>query len=115
MRRLHRAFVSLEQWSLVRDELTARSTCIVGVRDHIIISMEIVLMVICFIVAYVIGAVPFAYIAGKTLKGIDIRDYGSGNVGATNVLRTLGRLSDTQISARVSSVASRSRGRVWRA
>ncbi len=53
--------------------------------------MEIALMVICFIVAYVIGAVPFAYIAGKTLKGIDIRDYGSGNVGATNVLRTLGK------------------------
>ena len=48
-------------------------------------------MVICFIVAYVIGAVPFAYIAGKTLKGIDIRDYGSGNVGSTNVLRTLGK------------------------
>jgi len=53
--------------------------------------MEIVLMVICFIAAYIIGAVPFAYIAGKTLKGIDIRDYGSGNVGATNVFRTLGK------------------------
>jgi len=53
--------------------------------------MEIALMVICFVVAYLIGAVPFAYIAGKALKGIDIRDYGSGNVGATNVLRTLGK------------------------
>jgi glycerol-3-phosphate acyltransferase PlsY len=53
--------------------------------------MEIALMVICFVAAYVIGAVPFAYIAGKALKGVDIRDYGSGNVGATNVLRTLGK------------------------
>ncbi len=53
--------------------------------------MEIALMVICFVAAYLSGAVPFAYIAGKALKGIDIRDYGSGNVGATNVLRTLGK------------------------
>ena len=53
--------------------------------------MEIALMVICFVAAYLSGAVPFAYIAGKALKGIDIRDCGSGNVGATNVLRTLGK------------------------
>ncbi len=35
-------------------------------------------MVICPIVAYTIGVVSFAYIAGRTLKCIDIRDYGSG-------------------------------------
>lgn len=40
--------------------------------------------------SYLLGSIPFGYIAGKVLKGIDIRDYGSGNVGATNVLRTLG-------------------------
>ncbi len=40
--------------------------------------------------SYLVGSIPFGYIAGKVLKGIDIRDYGSGNVGATNVLRTLG-------------------------
>jgi len=53
--------------------------------------MEIVLMVLCFIIAYLLGAVPFGYIAGRVLKGVDIRNYGSGNVGATNVLRTLGK------------------------
>jgi len=42
------------------------------------------------IASYLIGAIPFGYIAGRMLKGIDIRKYGSGNVGATNVLRALG-------------------------
>lgn len=40
--------------------------------------------------SYLLGSIPFGYIAGSVLRGIDIRDYGSGNVGATNVLRTLG-------------------------
>lgn len=41
-------------------------------------------------VAYLLGSTPFAWIAGKALKGIDLRQHGSGNLGATNVLRTLG-------------------------
>ncbi len=40
--------------------------------------------------AYIVGATPFGFLAGK-MKGIDIRDHGSGNIGATNVLRTLGK------------------------
>ncbi len=40
--------------------------------------------------AYLAGAVPFALIVGRLLRGIDIRQHGSGNVGATNVLRTMG-------------------------
>ncbi len=42
------------------------------------------------IIAYIFGSFPTAIIAGKLLKKIDIRDFGSGNAGATNVLRTLG-------------------------
>jgi acyl phosphate:glycerol-3-phosphate acyltransferase len=42
--------------------------------------------------AYIVGSIPTAYIFGKMLKGIDIRKYGSGNVGATNVFRTVGKL-----------------------
>ncbi|MBL8959986.1 MAG: glycerol-3-phosphate 1-O-acyltransferase PlsY [Gemmatimonadetes bacterium] len=36
------------------------------------------------------GSTPFAYGAGRVLRGIDLREHGSGNLGATNVLRTLG-------------------------
>lgn len=43
------------------------------------------------VVAYLLGAVPFAFIVAKAVKGVDIRTVGSGNVGATNVGRTLGR------------------------
>ncbi len=42
-------------------------------------------------IAYLIGAVPFGLLAGKLVSGVDIRDYGSGRIGMTNVLRTAGR------------------------
>jgi len=42
------------------------------------------------IASYLAGSLPTAYIAGKVLKKIDIRQHGSGNVGATNALRVLG-------------------------
>jgi glycerol-3-phosphate acyltransferase PlsY len=42
------------------------------------------------LLSYLIGSVPAAYIAGR-IAGIDIRQVGSGNVGATNVLRVLGK------------------------
>lgn len=40
--------------------------------------------------AYLLGSVPFAYLIAKSRAGVDIRAVGSGNVGATNVLRELG-------------------------
>ena len=43
------------------------------------------------ILAYLLGALPFSIIAGKLWKGIDIREYGSGNAGATNTFRVLGK------------------------
>ncbi|SKA30927.1 glycerol-3-phosphate acyltransferase PlsY [Enhydrobacter aerosaccus] len=42
-------------------------------------------------IAYLLGATPTGYLAGKLLKGIDLRAHGSGSTGATNVLRTLGK------------------------
>ncbi|MFN8251248.1 MAG: glycerol-3-phosphate 1-O-acyltransferase PlsY [Ferruginibacter sp.] len=42
------------------------------------------------IVAYLIGSIPTALIISKKFFGIDIRDYGSGNMGATNTFRVLG-------------------------
>jgi glycerol-3-phosphate acyltransferase PlsY len=43
------------------------------------------------IVAYLLGSIPTGYLAGRYLKGIDIREYGSGGTGATNVLRSVGK------------------------
>lgn len=43
------------------------------------------------ILAYLLGSFPTGYLVGKILKGIDIRQVGSGSTGATNVLRTLGK------------------------
>ncbi len=43
------------------------------------------------ILAYLLGSIPTGYLAGRLLKGIDIREEGSGSIGATNVLRTLGK------------------------
>ena len=42
-------------------------------------------------IAYLFGSTPTGYLAGKLLKGIDIREHGSKSTGATNVLRTLGK------------------------
>ncbi|GAB4189952.1 MAG: glycerol-3-phosphate 1-O-acyltransferase PlsY [Coleofasciculaceae cyanobacterium] len=41
--------------------------------------------------AYLLGSIPTGYLTGRLLKGIDIREQGSGSTGATNVLRTLGK------------------------
>lgn len=42
-------------------------------------------------IAYLLGSIPTAYLAGKLLYGIDIREHGSNSVGATNALRVLGK------------------------
>lgn len=49
--------------------------------------------------AYLLGAVPSAYLVGQYLKGIDIRRYGSGNVGATNVIDHVGKLPGLSLGA----------------
>ena len=45
--------------------------------------------IIAAVIGYLLGSIPFGYMVGKA-KGIDIRQHGSGNVGFTNVWRTLG-------------------------
>ena len=42
-------------------------------------------------IGYLLGSTPSGYFAGRWLKGIDLRDCGSGSTGATNVLRNVGK------------------------
>ena len=54
---------------------------------------------ILIILAYCIGSIPTAVWISKSLFGIDIRDYGSGNAGATNTFRVLGSKWGTVVMA----------------
>ena len=47
--------------------------------------------IIVFILAYLLGSIPFPYLLARLKTGRDIREIGSGNVGATNVMRTSGK------------------------
>lgn len=59
--------------------------------------MPVLNVVGAVIVSYLIGAIPTAHIFGRALKGIDIRQHGSGNVGATNAFRILGKGPGTAV------------------
>lgn len=54
---------------------------------------------ILIIIAYLLGSIPTALIISKKYFGIDIRDYGSGNMGATNTFRVLGSKYGTLVMA----------------
>lgn len=47
--------------------------------------------IISVVLAYLIGSISFSYLLAKWVKGVDIREHGSGNAGATNTLRLLGK------------------------
>lgn len=52
--------------------------------------MGIIIPIFLMICAYLLGSIPWALIISKTFFGIDIREYGSKNMGATNTMRILG-------------------------
>ncbi len=49
------------------------------------------------IVSYLLGSIPTAFLMGRILRKIDIRQHGSGNVGATNAFRVLGKKIGTAV------------------
>nr|WP_320025921.1 glycerol-3-phosphate 1-O-acyltransferase PlsY [uncultured Acetobacterium sp.] len=53
--------------------------------------MSIIIGIVFVIAAYLVGNLNFAYILVKFLKNEDVRNYGSGNAGTTNVLRVMGK------------------------
>lgn len=54
------------------------------------LSMTVAIWIGCAVVSYLLGSIPTGYLWAKA-KGIDIRTVGSGNIGATNVMRVLGK------------------------
>ncbi len=59
--------------------------------------LDIIAGIALVIVAYFMGAIPFAIVIGKWLWHVDVRDHGSGNVGTTNVFRVLGVRAGTLV------------------
>ena len=53
--------------------------------------MPWVIGILLLVAAYLLGAFPTGYLVARAAKGIDIREHGSGNTGATNVLRVVGK------------------------
>ncbi len=47
-------------------------------------------LIVCFILAYLLGSIPTSVIIGKTFYNVDVREFGSKNAGATNTFRVLG-------------------------
>ncbi len=52
--------------------------------------MMTVQVVALFLGAYLCGSIPFGVLIGRACRGVDIRQYGSGNIGFSNALRVLG-------------------------
>ena len=50
----------------------------------------VIFLFLILIACYFLGSIPSGYLVGKAFKGIDVRDFGSGNIGFTNVLRAIG-------------------------
>ena len=53
--------------------------------------MNVLFPILAVLLSYLIGAVPFGLFFGKIFSNIDVRSIGSGNIGATNVLRAAGK------------------------
>ncbi|WMJ72440.1 glycerol-3-phosphate 1-O-acyltransferase PlsY [Cytophagaceae bacterium ABcell3] len=53
--------------------------------------MDLYYIILAVVAAYITGSIPSAVWYGKAFNGIDVRDYGSGNAGATNTFRVLGK------------------------
>ena len=49
-----------------------------------------ILELLVLILAYILGSIPFGVVLGKIVKSIDVRELGSGSMGMTNVIRTVG-------------------------
>jgi len=56
-----------------------------------VFELEALIAILWILFGYLLGSVPFAYLAGKILRGIDIRRYGTRNVGGSNVYENVSK------------------------
>jgi glycerol-3-phosphate acyltransferase PlsY len=54
-------------------------------------NLPLMTLLLAAVIAYLVGAIPTGLVVGRVVRGIDVREHGSGNIGATNVMRVLGR------------------------
>ena len=52
----------------------------------------VVVYVALFVVSFLLGSIPFGLIISKVFYHTDIREHGSGNIGTTNAIRTMGKV-----------------------
>ena len=62
----------------------------VGCVAPLVVEDFVLTILVVVVVSYLLGSFPTSVVVGKRFGRIDIRDHGSGNAGASNVLRTLG-------------------------
>jgi glycerol-3-phosphate acyltransferase PlsY len=55
------------------------------------VTVIIIKLIVVVIIGYLLGSIPIGYLLSRRLAKVDVRSYGSGKTGATNVLRTAGR------------------------
>ena len=70
--------------------------------------MEIAVL---YIAAFLLGSIPTAYVIGRVVKGIDLRRYGSGNVGANNVNQHVGK--KWMVVQALSDLLVKGAGSIW--
>ncbi len=73
------------------EALNAPVSFVLPFFDSLSMSLWLILNGVLLLVSYLVGSIPPGYWAGRLLKGIDIREHGSGSTGATNVLQTVGK------------------------
>ncbi len=54
-------------------------------------ALTVVIVLLGLLAAYLLGSIPTGFLLAKAIRGIDIREHGSGNTGATNVFRVIGK------------------------
>lgn len=68
--------------------------------------MELLVALGVFVISFLLGSIPWGVIISKVFYHTDIREHGSGNIGTTNAMRTMGKVGAAPCSCLISAKAS---------